>query len=97
MIDLYCQYCGEDIESSKHFDTCEKYIDFMKKRKEFIGEMMINWPIKKTFENFPIEYSQEWQNGKDVGWNQAIDACIKAYKKAIADATFDSDEKEPTP
>ena len=41
----------------------------------------ISFPRERPFENYPSFYSEDWQNGRSVGYNQAIKECKDAVDK----------------
>lgn len=42
--------------------------------------LTVKWPEKHNFEFTPVQYNQDWINGRNVGFNQAIDACKSAFE-----------------
>ena len=45
----------------------------------------ISFPKERPFENYPSFPSEDWQNGRSVGYNQAIKECKDAVDKMELD------------
>jgi hypothetical protein len=56
-------------------------IQFLDEQSEREVSKTIEWPEEKKYEKYAFPPNEDWLNGRDVGYNQAIKDCKAAYEK----------------